>query len=108
METATPDTTPNNSRARLAADLRQVFDDVDTLLSQAASSTGQQAQELRERATVTLRNARHKLQDAHANALESSKAAARATDDWVHENPWAAVGIAGGVGLLLGLLISRR
>jgi len=98
---------PNNSRARLAADLRQVFDDVDQLLSQAASTTGQQAQELRERAAVTLRNARHKLQDAHASAIEQSKAAARATDDWVHENPWAAVGIAAGAGLVLGLLISR-
>jgi ElaB/YqjD/DUF883 family membrane-anchored ribosome-binding protein len=101
-------TTPNDGRGKLASDLRQVFDDVDALLTQAATSTGQQAQELRERATVKLRNARHRLQDAHANALESSRAAARATDDWVHENPWAAVGIAGGVGLLLGLLLSRR
>ena len=39
---------------------------------------------------------------------DGSKAAARATDDWVHENPWAAVGVAAGVGLVLGVLISRR
>jgi ElaB/YqjD/DUF883 family membrane-anchored ribosome-binding protein len=98
----------NGNRTKLASDLRQVFDDVDQLLSQAATTTGQQAQELRERATATLRNARHKLQDVQASALESSKAAARATDDWVHENPWAAVGVAAGAGLVLGVLISRR
>ena len=34
--------------------------------------------------------------------------AARATDDYVHDNPWQAIGIAGVTGLLLGLLISRR
>ena len=100
--------TPNGNKAKLASDLRQVFDDVDTLLSQAATTTGQQAQELRERASTTLRNARYKLQDIQANAVESSKAAARATDDWVHDNPWGAVGVAAGLGLVLGLLISRR
>jgi ElaB/YqjD/DUF883 family membrane-anchored ribosome-binding protein len=33
---------------------------------------------------------------------------ARATDDYVHEHPWRAVGAAAGVGLIIGLLISRR
>ncbi|HUN92220.1 MAG TPA: DUF883 family protein [Burkholderiaceae bacterium] len=97
-----------NNRSKLASDLRQVFDDVDQLLSQAASATGQQAQELRERAATTLRSARYKLQDVQASALESGKAAARATDDWVRDNPWGAVGVAAGVGFLLGLLINRR
>jgi ElaB/YqjD/DUF883 family membrane-anchored ribosome-binding protein len=105
---ATNGASQTGSRARLAADLRQVFDDVDQLLSQAATMTGQQAQDLRERASTTLRNARHKLQDAHANAYQQSKAAARATDDWVHENPWGAVGIAAGVAFVLGLLLNRN
>ena len=38
----------------------------------------------------------------------NTKAAARATDDWVHENPWGSIGIAAGVGFLVGLLVSRR
>ena len=38
----------------------------------------------------------------------TAKAAAKATDGYVHENPWKSVGIAAGVGLLLGMLIGRR
>ena len=46
--------------------------------------------------------------DAEAALVDKTKAAARATDDFVHENPWKAVGIAAGVGLLLGVIIGRR
>ena len=45
------------------------------------------------------------LSDASA---ERAKAAARATDDYVHDHPWHAVGIAALVGLVLGTLIARR
>jgi ElaB/YqjD/DUF883 family membrane-anchored ribosome-binding protein len=96
------------NRGKLAADLRLVLDDVDALLTQATAATGQQAQELRERASATLRAARHKLQDAQASAVESSRAAARATDNWVRENPWGAVGAAAGVAFVVGLLLNRR
>ena len=40
--------------------------------------------------------------------IEKTRAAARATDDYVHENPWQAVGIGAGVGFLLGLVLGRR
>ena len=51
---------------------------------------------------------REALADAEAALVDKTKAAARATDDFVHENPWKAVGIAAGVGLLLGVIIGRR
>jgi ElaB/YqjD/DUF883 family membrane-anchored ribosome-binding protein len=47
------------------------------------------------------------LEDAEAVMVESTKAAARATDEYVHDHPWRAVGIAAGVGLVVGMLISR-
>ena len=31
-----------------------------------------------------------------------------ATDEFVHINPWKSIGIAAGVGMVIGLLISRR
>ena len=40
--------------------------------------------------------------------VDKAKAAARVTDDFVHDQPWTAVGIGAGVGLILGLLIGRR
>ena len=41
-------------------------------------------------------------------ALEKAKSAAAATDQYVHVHPWMGIGIAAGIGLILGLLIGRR
>ncbi|KAB0275071.1 DUF883 domain-containing protein, partial [Klebsiella pneumoniae] len=54
------------------------------------------------------RRTREALYDAQDAVLERGRRAARATDDYVHDNPWQAISIAGVTGLLLGLLISRR
>jgi len=39
---------------------------------------------------------------------DKAKAAAVSTDDFVHRNPWEAVGVAAGLGLLIGLFIRRH
>jgi len=49
-----------------------------------------------------------KLAEAQEVVVDKAKAAARATDDYVHANPWRSVGIAAGAGLVIGMLISRR
>ena len=52
--------------------------------------------------------AKDRLADAEAAIVDTGKKAVRATDDYVHENPWQSVGVAAGVAFLLGLLVSRR
>jgi ElaB/YqjD/DUF883 family membrane-anchored ribosome-binding protein len=64
--------------------------------------------ELRARVGENLRVARAKLSEADAALRDKAREAARATDDYVHENPWRSIGIAAGAGLLVGLLIGRR
>jgi ElaB/YqjD/DUF883 family membrane-anchored ribosome-binding protein len=96
------------NRDRLVADAKVVLDDVESLLKQAAAASGQQAHDLRERAAESLHRAKLRLQEAQAAVSENTKAAARATDDWVHAHPWGAIGIGAGVGFLIGLLVSRR
>jgi ElaB/YqjD/DUF883 family membrane-anchored ribosome-binding protein len=46
--------------------------------------------------------------DLEVALIDKTKAAARATDDFVHEEPWKAVGVAAALGLALGVLIGRR
>lgn len=96
------------NRDKLVADARVVLDDVEALLRQAAAASGQTAQELRERAADSLARAKNKLLDAQVAVSTSTKAAARATDDWVHTHPWGAIGIGAGVGFLVGLLVARH
>ena len=68
----------------------------------------EKATELGEKLRVKLRSAREKMGDVQEIVADRAKAAARATDDFVHDNPWKAIGIAAGVGFLLGLLVNRK
>ncbi|AKJ70752.1 hypothetical protein ABW99_20495 [Pandoraea thiooxydans] len=89
-------------------DIKAVLADAEDLLKQATNATGERATELRENAMALLKQAKEKASDVQVVVVEKSKLAARATDDYVHDHPWQAVGIAAGVGLLLGLLINRK
>lgn len=51
---------------------------------------------------------KEQIQHFEEQAMESCKDAARQADDYVRTNPWQAVGIAAGVGLVIGLLLKRR
>ncbi len=95
-------------KEKLVADLKVVVTDAEELLAATASQTGEKIAELRERMQTNLRMARLKLADAEAALRESTRQMAKATDHYVHENPWKAIGIAAGAGLLVGMLIGRR
>ncbi len=80
----------------------------EDMLNQAANSTGERAAELRAKAMQQLKALRHKIEDAQHAAVQKGKAAATATDDFVHENPWRSILAAASVGVVVGLLIGRR
>jgi ElaB/YqjD/DUF883 family membrane-anchored ribosome-binding protein len=93
---------------KLMADLQLVLADAEALLAATAGDASGSVAELRERVQATLSQAKSGLIDAQAQVVDRAKAAAKATDGYVHENPWKSVGVAAGVGLLVGMLIGRR
>lgn len=96
------------SRQKLLTDVKTLMSDADEIVKAMASATGEKATELGDKLRVKLRSAKEKMGDVQEVVADKAKAAARATDDFVHDNPWQAVGIAAGVGFLLGLLINRK
>jgi ElaB/YqjD/DUF883 family membrane-anchored ribosome-binding protein len=96
------------SKEKLVADLKVVVADAEELLRATASQAGEKVTAARERIQASLATAKVKLTEAERALLEKTKEAAKATDEFVHDHPWQAVGIAAGAGLLLGILISRR
>ena len=95
-------------RDKVMADLRTLIADAEELLRATAGQTGNGASALRDKVSATLERAKVSLADTQAEALARAKAAGQAADRYVHDNPWTAVGAAAGVGLLIGLLLSRR
>lgn len=98
----------NNNKQKLVSDMKVVVSDAEEILRATAGVAGEKMIDLRERIGERLRDAKLRIADAEAALVDRTKAAARATDDYVNENPWQAVGIAAGIGLLLGIIIGRR
>ena len=86
---------------KLAEELRLLVSDAEALLRASTSADGAQMQE---RAEATLRDLRARL----GGLEEQVTARARELDSYVRGNPWQAVAVAGGVALLLGLMMGRR
>jgi ElaB/YqjD/DUF883 family membrane-anchored ribosome-binding protein len=96
------------SKEKVIADLNQLIADADVLLKATAHEAGDKVADMRSRLTESLQTAREKLADADAAVRAKTREVARATDAYVHENPWKAIGVAAGAGLVIGLLIGRR
>ena len=101
-----PDT--DISTEKLAQDLKIVISDAEELLRATASQAGDKVFAAREKIQDSLRQAKVKLAEVEDVLIDRGKEAARATDEYVHDHPWGAVGIAAGVGFVIGMLISRR
>jgi ElaB/YqjD/DUF883 family membrane-anchored ribosome-binding protein len=96
------------TKDKLVQDFKIVVADAEELLRATASQAGEKVSAARERVQDSLHKAKVKLAEAEDVIVQKGKLAARATDEYVHENPWRAVGIGAGVGLIIGLLIGRR
>ncbi|HZW24559.1 MAG TPA: DUF883 family protein [Gallionella sp.] len=94
-------------KEKLMQDLRVVVADAEELLRATAGQAGEKVSSARERIQESLVAAKVRLIAAEEAVVEKTKQAAKATDEYVHENPWKSVGIAAGVGLVIGMLISR-
>ena len=101
-------TTQNPSKDKLVNDLKSLMSDAEELLKLTAEQQGGKLDDLRARIGDRVAIARERLADAEAAIVDTGRKAVRVTDDYVHENPWQSVGVAAGVAVLLGLLVSRR
>ena len=93
---------------KLFEDLQTVVRDAEALLKATAGQAGDKIQEVRSRAEDSVRQARVRLESLQDEAIHRAKTAVGDAEGYVRSNPWQSVGIAAGVGLILGMLVSRR
>jgi ElaB/YqjD/DUF883 family membrane-anchored ribosome-binding protein len=90
---------------QLYEQLQAVIRETETLLQATATYAGDKVGQTRERANETLRAAKERLSDMQDNLSERAGDYVKYGRRYVRSNPWQSVGIAAGVGLLLGALI---
>jgi ElaB/YqjD/DUF883 family membrane-anchored ribosome-binding protein len=98
----------STSKAQLVEDFGKVVADTEALLRSLAEVGGEKAATLRSSVEASLGTAKARLRDLQGSAAETASAAFHEADEYVHENPWMAVGIAAAAGVILGLMIGSR
>jgi ElaB/YqjD/DUF883 family membrane-anchored ribosome-binding protein len=97
-----------NNLKTVRTDIRSLLRDAQDLFREATSATGMKAEDLRARGLELLDTALVKAQDIQSVALDTSKEMVETADSYVKDNPWRAVAISAGVGVMLGMMIGRK
>ena len=95
MRSTQTDTTPPDS----AHDLTRDF---------LGDTGGAKLDAMKSRVLSSLKVARRHLAETQANVAQGIQSAAKSTDEYVHANPWPAMGVSAALGLLAGYVIARR
>lgn len=97
-----------NRSDKLLNDLQSVIKDAEVLLKNSAIPGSDDFKSAKERFEVTLRNARDEAIRMERMVVDKTKEVINTTDNYVKDHPWQAVGLSTAVGLVIGLLISRK
>jgi len=94
----------NRAKGKMADDLKMIVSDGEELLKAAANASGEGFTAARAKFAEKVTSAKAKLEDVSQPVVEKAQQA----DDYVHGNPWTAIGVAAAVGLLIGFLAAKR
>jgi ElaB/YqjD/DUF883 family membrane-anchored ribosome-binding protein len=89
-------------------DLNVLIKDAQELFQAATVLSGDKAEEMRNRAMQMLNTAQDQAKKMQSSAIAAGRQAALSADGYVKENPWRAIATAGGLGLLLGIIVARK
>jgi len=103
-----PGTQSSAKAETLARDFKNVVADAEELLQALGNDGDAKIKAMKGRVEASLNQARERLGEFQTNVVDSAKAAASATDEYVHHNPWQAIGVSAVIGGLIGYLIGRR
>jgi ElaB/YqjD/DUF883 family membrane-anchored ribosome-binding protein len=104
MENASYDVT----KERLITDFKTMISDAEALLKATANQGGEELAAVRAKVEESIESVKARMAEEQAALMARTREAAKATDVYVHDHPWTAVGVAAGVGLVVGLLSNRH
>lgn len=96
------------SNSQLIADFKVVIADAEALIKATANQSDEKLADIRAQAEESLNVAKARMADIQKTVVVKTQEAAKATDVYVRANPWQSIGIAAGIGLVVGILSSRR
>ena len=96
------------ARERVLRELRTLARDAEDLLQTTGGETGGKVTAARSRLTATLERAKATCNELQGRTVAATKAAARKADAVIREHPYHSIGVAFGLGVLIGVLAVRK
>ena len=96
------------ARQRVMADLKSLVRDSEDLLKATAGDVSEKAKEARARISSALERAKETCEQLQQQTAASARAAAKRADEVIRTHPYESIGVAFGVGLLIGVLVTRK
>ena len=93
---------------QLIGEFKALMADAEALIKATEDHPGEVVRSIRNKALETIAGAKESLSGLEGTLTDKAKVVAESADDFVHRNPWEAIGVAAGLGLLIGLFIRRR
>lgn len=98
----------DNSSDLLRGELETLANTLEEILNSSSDKPKEELDKLRSKAQHLLQDTRTRLNETSEKIVGQTKEIAGKADNYVHEKPWAGVGIGAAVGLVLGVLLTRR
>lgn len=92
----------------VSAEIRNVLADIEHLIEQTTSITGEDLARVKAKIRERVNAAKASIEHIGGTVTERARSSAAATNHYVHDKPWNAIGIGAALGMLLGFLLSRR
>ncbi|HEU0010100.1 MAG TPA: DUF883 family protein [Verrucomicrobiae bacterium] len=96
------------ARQRVMADLKSLVRDSEDLLKATAGDVSEKAKEVRTRISSALERAKETCEQLQEQTADTARAAAKKADTAIRTHPYESIGVAFGVGLLIGVLVTRK
>ena len=97
-----------NARAAVSSEMHDFLADVEDLVKETTSLTGEELSRAKAKLSERVAAARDSIQEVGGEIAKRARKGATATNDYVHEQPWKAIGATAAVAFLLGFVLSRR
>ena len=98
----------DNVAEDLRAELKTLADTLEEVLNSSTDKSKEEIGKLRSKAESALKESRARLGETSDALMKQTRETAARADEYVRENPWTGVGIGAAVGLVLGVLLTRR
>ena len=92
----------------LRAELKSLADTLEEVLNTSGDKSKEELSKLRVKAEKALQESRYRIGETSDLIARQTREAAAKTDEYVRNNPWTSVGIGAAVGVVLGVLLTRR